>query len=194
MPSEKYMQMYKGYWPSASQHIFDLLKANIKESDCICEVGVASGHIMINLLLEGYDVVGYENRKEECEKTKRRFEENGIKGNIINEDIMNVQEKYDILYSTGLLQCFDKKNRSVVIGKFASLASKVIIVVPEIAENRYCGSEEKVGVAGCKEYQTGDLIKELEQYFKVMTHGKWESQELGIDESFLYFVCYSLRG
>lgn len=136
MPSTKYMEMYAAYWPKASELIYDLIRRNVKPNDKICEVGFASGHLLVNFALEGFSVSGYEVRTNVYEKTCNKFQSNGITVNLYNEDVMDATEKYDLLYSTGLLQCLTDTERKKMIAKFVGMTEKLIIVVPHILQDR----------------------------------------------------------
>ena len=72
MPSEKYMELYRNYWPIASQKIYNLVESHIEKNDTVLEIGFASGHILANLSLAGYNITGIEIRKDIYEKTLRR--------------------------------------------------------------------------------------------------------------------------
>lgn len=189
MPSEKYMKLYQNFWPKASQLIYELIKKNLKEDDHLCEVGMASGHLLANFAIDGYRVSGYEIRKTEYEKTKSRFELAEIRANIYHEDIMNVEEKFNVIYTTGLLQCLKPEMREQMIEKLSRLAHKVIIVVPKILEDRNCSSVQEVGVAGCCEYETLSLAYVLTKYFQYIRLGSWDAEFLGLKDSFQYFIC-----
>lgn len=188
--NKKYKEIYGNYWPKASQKISDLIIKYAGIKDQICEVGAASGHIMAYLTLRGYQITGYEIRQKVCLDTNEKFETHGINTRIINDDIMNIDTKYDVLYTTGLLQCLDEKARIQMIEKFSKLSPVVIVVVPEIIKNRNDYSGIEVGVSGCCEYQTDSLGKELNCFFKNIIYGFWSAKELELADNFLWFVCH----
>lgn len=189
MPNKKYMSAYGGYWPKASQCIYELIKKNIIVTDEICEAGCASGHIMANLIADGYHVTGYEIRNDECIKTRRKFKEMEICGNIIHKDIMDVDSRYDVLYTTGLLQCFKDSEREEVIRKFSEIAEKIIIVVPDIKCDRCYDSGQKTGVAGCAEYEVSHLKEQLKLYFEEVENGFFNAASMELKDDFLWFIC-----
>lgn len=193
MPSTKYMEMYKGYWPKASELIYDLISRNVKPDDKICEVGFASGHLLVNLALEGFSVSGYEVRNDVYEKTYNKFQSNGIVANLYNKDVMDATEKYDLLYSTGLLQCLTDTEREKMISKFAGMTEKLIIVVPHILQDRGDDAEAEVGVAGCREYQTSSIESMLRSSFEQVHCGKWSRKEMELSDEFRYYICGKKR-
>lgn len=189
MLNEIYKIAYRGYWPCASQKIYELIKTNVQRTDCICEAGCASGHIMANLALEGYNVSGYEIRTEAYEKAKNKFLEYKIPAKIYRKNILDVNHRFDMLYSIGLLQCLEPFSRRKMIRKMSELSDKIIIVVPQILERRNQYSTEKVGVAGCTEFDTKDLYNQLNESFKKIRSGVWSREELELDDIFEWFVC-----
>lgn len=189
MPSEQYMEIYHNYWPKASQKIYGFLMDNISLEDKIYEVGVGSGHLLFNLLENGYKASGCEIRKEQYEKTYKKLKAAGFNHSIFCEDVMVVTDKVDVVYSTGLLQCFCGEKRIQIIQKIASLADRALIVVPEIVEDRNVGDLELVGVAGCAEYCTKGLEYELRKSFDCVQMGKWYSEELELEDDFCFYVC-----
>ncbi len=189
MPSTRYMEMYAGYWPKASELIYNLIRKNVKPGDKICEVGFASGHLLVNFALEGYSVSGYEIRADVYEKTRNKFQNNGIVANLYKKDVMEAEEAYDLLYSTGLLQCLPDEKRKQMILKFAGMTRKLIIVVPDIQHDRGDDTETEVGVAGCKEYRTSSIESLLKDCFGQVHCGKWSKKELGLPDEFRYYIC-----
>lgn len=189
MPNREYLRIYNNYWPRASELIFQLLIKNINKEQTILEVGVGSGHLLYQLLSEGYNAEGCEIRVEEFEKTRKCFEQVGYEQSLFCDDIMNINKTYDVIYTTGLIQCTCGEGRKRLLQKLYSLARKVIIVIPEILEDRNLLSKELIGVIGCSEYVTTSMAYELYEFFDDVKVGHWNSEELEIEESFQYFIC-----
>ena len=196
-PPRAYMSMYKGFWPIASERIYQLVINNIdSNTDSICEIGFASGHLIAMLALRynatksrPYKLYGVEIRKEAYEETKAKFRSAGIEATLFHGDAMNLFGHCSIIYSTGLLQCLRNKERSNLIKHMADIADKAIFIVPRINENRNLSSSQKVGIAGCNEYATNQLLDQLIKCFHIVTYAHWSKKDLGLDDDFLVFVC-----
>lgn len=192
MPNKEYLKLYNYYWPKASELIIQLLIRNIDKEQTILEVGFGSGHLLFQLLSEGYNAEGCEIREDEYEKTKKLFKQAGYERSLFCNDIMNIHKRYDVIYTTGLIQCTCGKDRKRLIQKFCLLARKVIIVIPEIVKNRNSLSKDLIGVMGCTEYVTTSIAYELNEFFDDIKVGYWTKKELGIEDNFQYFICENL--
>lgn len=189
MGRKKHIELYENYWPKASEYIFELLINNIDENSRIFEVGFSSGHILYALLKNGYIVEGCEIRKEEFDLTESRLKKYGFENCLLLENVMNIKTTYDVVFTTGLIQCFWGKERQDFIIKLASLAPKVVIISPEILCDRNTGSKMDRGVSGCAEYDTSLLVWELSHVFSKVRVGKWERDLLELKDDFVYYIC-----
>lgn len=178
------------YWDRVSEEISKLFKHYFSRNMSICEIGFAGGHFLEYLDLQGYqNLSGIEIREEQFNKTRERFLNRGLKVKLINDDVFNVKNKYDAIYSTGLIQCFDSNVRKKMIKKMSDMASICILTVPVINEDRNLESSEPVAVAGCSEYCTKNLVYELSCYWNLIRCGEIKKEATGIDDDFLYFIC-----
>ena len=183
-------QKYQYYWDKASEEIWKILEKNIKKEDRICEVGCAGGHFLAKLYEEDYkNLSGVEIREDEIKRTEQDFVTQGIIVKFINKNVLDVQEKYDVVFTTGLLQCFKESARATLMQHLSKMAKKTIIVVPEICEDRNDSSEQAVAVDGCEEFITGNFEWELSKYYSVVRSGKLNKEKIGLKDNFLYFVC-----
>lgn len=180
------------YWDAASEEIWKLLERNTKKEDRICEIGCAGGHFLFHLFRKGYrNLTGIEIRSDEIERTRLQFEQYGIDAELINSDVLSIDQKYDVVFSTGMLQCFSEEDRGKLLEHISKMAPKVIFVVPEIVEKRNVGSSQKVAVDGCTEYCTGNFEWEMSKFFDEVRSGKMSKDILKLKDNFLYYVCTS---
>lgn len=180
------------YWDAASEEIWKLLERSTKKEDKICEIGCAGGHFLFHLFREGYrNLTGIEIRSDELERTRTQFEQYGIGAELINADVLSIDRKYDVVFSTGMLQCFSEEERRKLLEHISRMAPKVIFVVPEIVERRNVGSSQEVAVDGCTEYCTGNFEWEMSKYFDEVRSGEMSRDILKLKDNFLYYVCTS---
>lgn len=189
MPTKEYFELYNNYWPKASELILELLLQHIAPKDTILEIGAGSGHILFQLLSKGYLAEGCEIREEQFLKTQNLLKKMNYENALFCKDIMTVEKKYDLIYTTGLLQCLTSENRHHFISKISSLSPKAIIVIPEILTDRNNLSKKQVGVAGCSEYITSSIAYELSKFFDFIKIGFWPKELLNLDDNFQYFIC-----
>lgn len=178
------------YWDAASEEIGKQLKKYFNSSMNICEVGCGGGHFLRYLNGEGFkNLTGIEVRENQCNQTKKAFEQSSINIKLINADVLTVSEKYDAIYSTGLLQCLATKKRMKIIEHLSKMSPLAIFVVPEISKTRNAGADEAVAVAGCTEYSTGNFEWELSHFYKFVRSGTMDKDKICLEDNFLYYVC-----
>ena len=193
---QRYVECFNSYWPKASGKIYELLASCIKKwgSSSVCEVGCASGHLLLMLETKGFGesflkLTGIEIRKEICLNTLKRLAGCGSEIKLINADVLEIDDRFDVIFSTGLLQCLTDEKREEVISHIRDIASKSIFVIPHIDEIRNADSSVEIGVSGCVEYPTQCVKKQLEQYYNSVQSGIWNKEELCLKDDFLYFIC-----
>lgn len=178
------------YWDAVSEEIGKILLKHLNRDMHICEIGFASGHFLEFLYYEGYlNLSGIEVRDDIYEKSMIKFREQSIEINLINKDVLETFYKYDAIYTTGLIQCFDEKNREILLNHLSQMAPIAIYTVPEINKNRNVNSMEKVAVAGCKEFSTGNIAYELSKYYVSIHVGKINKNKIGLNDNFIYYIC-----
>lgn len=183
------------YWDVISEIVGRIITSNIRADMNVCEIGFAGGHFLEFLESEGYQkLTGIEIRKEQYEDTDKRFKAKNLRAKLINEDVFNINAKYDAIYSTGLIQCFDKEGRKRLIEHLSKMAGIAIFTVPVITQDRNIDSNESVAVAGCQEYCTDTLAYELSMFYDSVVCGIINHEVSKIEDDFLYFVCRTKKG
>lgn len=182
--------MYKYFWNEASEKIWEVLQKKFYVNERILEIGCSSGHFLAKMYAEGYkNLVGIDIRDDQISRTKEDFSKQGINVEIRNQDLFEVTDEFDGVFSTGLLQCFTEKERISVIEQIGKIAPKAVFVVPEIKILRNKDSNTPVGVASCTEYETGNIFWELSRVYPNVSSGLWDSEILGVEDNFIYYVC-----
>lgn len=178
------------YWDAASEQIGKILINNIEKSASICEIGFASGHFLEYLYSCGYsNLSGIEIREDVYKKTAERFKLHAVPATLINDNVLNLQKKYDAIFSTGLIQCFAPDTRVQFIMHLSLLSDFAIYVVPEIKTNRNVNSTQNIAVSGCREWTTGNLPYELNNFYSEIRCGRIEKAKTHLEDAFLYYVC-----
>ncbi len=189
MPTQRYLNFYNGYFPVASSKILDLIIDEYLDGNTILEVGFGSGHILFNLLEKNIRAYGIEIRDDAFKKTSDIFCKAGYGRYIIKGDIFGLNDRYDLVYCTGLLQCFTKRERIQFISKISTITKKAIFVVPKLYCDRNLSSLQFRGVAGCSEYTTSPIMQELFLFFTKVREGIWNKEQIHLKDDFLYYVC-----
>lgn len=180
------------YWDKASEEIWKLFKKTFEKDMHICEIGCGGGHFLHKMYVEGYHkLTGVEVREERLKQTKDNFNANDIRVNLIHANVLDVNEKYDAIFSTGLIQCMDSENRDKIIVQMSKMAPLALFTVPEIVNERNINSKEKTAVSGCPEFSTGNLDWELSKYYKEIHCGRIPKEKLGVSDDFLYYICWN---
>lgn len=182
------------YWDKVSDEIGKIISSTFNKDMSICEIGFSGGHFL-EWLYDEYGGGGYKNltgieiRKEQFKKTSEKFLAKNIKCNLICSDVMEVIQRFDGIFSTGLLQCLNTQERLRFIEHAANMADTAIFTVPEIVTERNIGSNFETAVEGCHEYQTGNIPYELSRYYDLIRIGRIEKKITKINDTFIYFVC-----
>jgi len=180
----------KYYWDQTSEIISKYLQRYFKEEMEICEIGFASGHFLEWLYSNGYKKLsGIEIRNDQYEATKREFLSKGLKINLMQGDAKKIQKKYDAVFSTGLIQCFDGDEQKDFLSNVSKIADIAIFTVPEIQQIRNENSISDVGVSGCKEFCTGNIPYILSLYYDVVKFEKLEKNEIQNCDNYYIYVC-----
>ena len=191
--SENYWRIYGDFWNPVDKRIVELVKKHIDGNEHLLEVGFGSGHYLAALTDMGVNVDGIEIRYNAYEKTRKAFEKNYANVKLIHGDALNVNEKYDLVYSTGLVQCLPNDKRKVFFEHISKISDKVIYTVPQVLAQRNIGSLEAVAVSGCEEFVTNNLAYELSEIYKYVEVGIWNREDIGLDDDFVWFYCDSKR-
>ena len=182
--------LYKKTFLPISQKIYNILKENITKKDKILEVGCASAHISSVLKNEGYNIKGVEIRKDAVIETRKKLQKKQIDFEIIIDNVLNIQEKYDVIWSSGLLQCLNEQKRIIYIKHFAQLASKGIFIIP--IRKKYLPAsniESPVAVVGCEEFSTNNIPFLLSKYYTKVCFSIIPKETIKMDIDFIYYIC-----
>jgi hypothetical protein len=189
----KYKTIFGNYWNPIDDKIISLILKHIELDDEVFEVGFASGHYIAFLSDLGYKVSGVEIRKNVYEDTMKKFKNIYSNIELVNDDVFNIKGKYDLIYSTGLLQALPQKEQMKMIFFLSKMANKIVFIVPQILGRRNLGSKMPVAVTGCEEYLTDNVAYELSLAYSYVETGMWKKEEIGLEDNFLWFYCDTSR-
>lgn len=118
-----------------------VLKKNLPkgEGKKFLEIGCAPGSWMAYFNREfSYEVYGVENAKEAFEIAKKNLTILGVKGNLVNEDVMKTsleKENFDVVFSHGFIEHFS--NPDAAIKTHLNLLKKGGILILDVPNLRY---------------------------------------------------------
>lgn len=178
------------YWDSVSDQISYLFRRTFTKDMSILEIGFGGGHFLEWLWSHGYRTIsGIEIRENQYNETIEQFKKKKLPIELINGDVLNHKKHYDAVYSTGLIQCLNPRQRLFFFEHVSSIANVAIFTVPEILENRNMESNQLTAVAGCKEYKTGNIPYELSRFYDVVNVGRIDKEVTHIEDTFIYYIC-----
>lgn len=108
-----YDQKYAGqeyYWGKKPSALCDRLMESIRpmpdRRPTLLDLGCGEGRNAVHLAKLGFDVTGLDASRQGLQKTQRYAEEVGAKVKVIHGDITTceIEETYDVVFSTGTLQ------------------------------------------------------------------------------------------
>jgi SAM-dependent methyltransferase len=188
----KRMGVYDGIynWDNVSEAFYRIIRKFIKKTDKIIELGSSTGHISYRLAKEGYNVTLLDIRKEAIKTAKQNFKKKNIKAYFICGDIFDITDKYDIAWSSGLIQCFDDPDKAKLIKKIAGITNRLILFYPDVENpNKIKGLNKKMipGVGDAKEYDIKKIPEIIYEYFDELYYGIAGLNEVGLDYS-MYWI------
>lgn len=189
----KYNGVYE--WTPTSEAFYRILKQFIKKKDKILEFGSSTGHISYRLAKEGYTVTLLDIRRKPIEIAKNIFKEKNIRANLICADIFDWTDEYDIVWNSGLIQCYNDRNKVKLIKKLASITNKALLFYPDVENpNKKRGTNEQSvpGVGDAKEYAIKRIPEIIYEYFDEMYYGILEMNKIGLEYD-MYWI-YAQKG
>lgn len=191
--TEKYIRVYGTMWGEVDKKIKNLIMLHSSEKENLLEIGFGSGHYLASLFEEDRIMTGVEIRKEAFQDVQKKFELEYPEIKLLYGDALSISGKYDLIYSTGLIQCLKIDKRKELLTHLAKMSDKVIYTVPKIDEIRNSNSKKPIGVGGCEEYETGNLAYELSTLYSYVEMGIWKKDEIDLSDDFIWFYCDGAR-
>lgn len=184
------MNIKSYYWDMVSEEIGKIMLREFYKNMRILEIGFSGGHFLEFLYENGYkDLSGVEIRKNEYEKTLKQFMKKNIHIELINDDVLKINNVYDAIFSTGLIQCLDESSRKEFLNHVSKMANFAIFTVPNIVNDRNLLSIKQVAVSGCREYATSNIVYELSKYYLKIRMGVIKKEKTNLNEDFIYYIC-----
>lgn len=188
MKVKKYDGVYE--WTPTSEAFYRIIKKFIKKEDKILEFGSSTGHISYRLAKEGYNVTLLDIRGEPIKIAKNNFRKNNIRANFICADIFECNNKYDIVWNSGLIQCYDDDDKDKLIKKLANITNRVMLFYPDVEnpnKKRGINEREIPGVGSAKEYGIRKIPEIIYTYFTEIYQGISEMNKLRLKYN-MYWV------
>jgi SAM-dependent methyltransferase len=179
---KKYDGVYE--WTPTSEAFYRVIKDFIRKEDKILEFGSSTGHISYRLAKEGYNVTLLDIRREPIETAKNIFKKNHIKANFVCGNIFDFNDKYDIAWNSGLIQCYNNNDKYKMINKLASITNRILVFYPDIENpNKNKGINEHTvpGVGDAKEYDINRIPEIIYAYFSEILFGIIKMNKIGLN-------------
>ena len=190
---KKYNGVYE--WTPTSEAFYRIIKKFIKKEDKILEIGSSTGHISYRLAKEGYNITLLDIRKEPIEIAKNNFKKNNIRANFICADIFDYNDKYDIVWNSGLIQCYDDKDKDKLINKLASITNRVLLFYPDVenpSKKRGTNEYRVPGVGDAKEYSIKRIPEIFYLNFNEIYHGVLEMKKIGLAYNMYWIYAWNV--
>lgn len=176
---KKYDGVYD--WTPTSEAFYRTVKKFIKKEDKILEFGSSTGHISYRLAKDGYDITLLDIRREPIEIARSNFKKNNIRANFVWADIFDDNDKYDIVWNSGLIQCYDDNDKAKLIKKLATITTRILLFYPDLEDpNKKLGTNEHSvpGVGNAKEYSITRIPEMIYANFTEIYQGILEMNSL----------------
>lgn len=171
-------------WTPTSEAFYNIIKKFIKKEDKVLEFGSSTGHISYRLAKKGYNITLLEIREESIETAKNNFKKSNVMANFICGNIFDHNDKYDLLWNSGLIQCFDDTNKKALINKISTLSNNLLLFYPDVDNpNKIMGDNMNIipGVGDAKEYDIKRVPEIVYNYFDELIYGKINKKQIGLN-------------
>ena len=170
-PSEKYYRWQPARWAGNNVAIRTMIPYlnDVKSS---CEIGAGSGAFSISLYNHDNDIkITCVDRSETATNYgKKIFNDLNIPVNYMNEDLFNVNGKYDIVLSLGVIEHYEEDEMERFVKKCIDLSNKHILIAIPNQDSIFFKNYVEWTRKNSKEYEedhkkfdTNDLINLLKK-------------------------------
>lgn len=147
-----------------SEGILSRLLDHIPQPGKMLEVGSGSGHISVELARRrpNVSITLNEIKLSRLALSVINAWRRGVfpriaPGNITRK---NLRRRYDLVWSSGLIQCFPPHEHADFVQRLSSLGRKTLLVFPDVIEKQIAvgrtDAEARLGDEGCLEYPVRD--------------------------------------
>ncbi|MEW6378193.1 MAG: class I SAM-dependent methyltransferase [bacterium] len=143
-------------WSKTSQAFYQILVKFLDQGFSILEAGSSTGHISFRLARKGYRITLLDVREEPILQAARNFRRYGLTADLLVEDFFSHSRRYDLIWNSGLVQCFDDDGKVRLISHARRLADRLLLFYPDTdsgLKRTEGGKPDMVpGVEGSREY------------------------------------------
>ena len=126
-----YVDEFQPYEISLAKEILTLFKKYKLENASLIETGSGSGHLAAYFAQNGYEVSLVDYSKEALRKSQLFFERLKLKAEFFHADITKlskyVDKKYDVIFSSGVLEHFNDKDLSKILNESYKVSKGYLI-------------------------------------------------------------------
>jgi len=176
-------------WRLASEEHYRTILKFAKRDDQILEIGSGTGHISYMLSKKGFMVTMNEIRSECLIESLKKFREHGVYATGIFGDCMSIEQHFDFIWSSGIVQCLWGDKRKKFIEHLSKIGDRVLFFYPDTeggTKEVYKNSLQIPGVDDAKEYPVSDIPKTVKKYFKKVKCGKLLEKDIGLPYKYIW--------
>jgi SAM-dependent methyltransferase len=178
------------------KNIFALIKRFAKNKTSLLEAGSNTGHFSKKLAKRGFNVTLLDRIEEPILIAKKEFLLKNIKGEFVVSDILDFTGLYDLVWNTGVIQCYPKDIRKKLVLKLCELGNSILFIFPNVDENGFNKQFDVTkppGIGNCIQYNPDDIIELVSTNFFVLRVGQISSINLGLPYSMTYIYAEGKR-
>lgn len=147
-------------WSKVSLAFQEVLEQFIDKTFNVLEMGSSTGHISLKLAEAGYRIALLDIRKDAILRAREEFEARDLQGDFFHEDLFSHHAKYDFIWNSGMIQCFDDAGKMRLIGHAAELTDRFLLFYPDTdssLKTRGTNRHEIPGVGDAAEYSVENV-------------------------------------
>lgn len=132
-------------------------------------------------------------RPEPLEVAKKNFSKNKIRAKFISSDIFQHNDRYDFVWNSGLIQCYDNKGKEKLIKQISFITNKMLLFYPDTENtNKKRGKNKFIipGVGDAKEYDINHIPEITYTYFNKICFGILEGKIIGLSYNMYWLYAF----
>ena len=162
----------------------------------IIEAGSNSGHLSFYLALIGFKVTLLDILSEPLKIAKSRFDKKGMEARFICSDLRYIDEKWDGVWNTGVVQYYSPNERISLIESICKMGNTVLLVYPKVSHHNFPKSYDNQlppGIQNCIQYDVTNITTIFANSFNEVHFGQIDVSQLNTDYPFEYIWAKNPR-
>lgn len=185
----QYKRRY-GRWNKTDRAIYSVIGRYIRKSEHVLEMGSSTAHISFRLAQNGCRIDLLDILESPIREAEKHFASAGITAAFHVSDIFQHNMRYDMIWNSGMLQCFPPHGQEKLIRHLSRITRKLLVFCPDTDHSKAPNAGNGLrGVGDCKEYSVANIPVFLSEHFFSLEEGMLPARETGLSFDYLWWFA-----